>query len=170
MALLMALFHCSACAWTDVASTRESAQQDTAAVEKFREIIVDVQKKKGACFREQVCNSVYHRINECVVSKYPGKYKSVTVETADIDALYIRVLITRYDDGIFYARSTFSDLVTMRIDGEVTISEKKTNKTLAVFKVEKEYVSTLRSGLQKIGELEPEFAKEVIEGIAEKGY
>ncbi len=104
-------------------------------------------------------------------TKFSGRYISEK-STTDSDALYLYVLISRYDNG-----NPFPGVVVpgaLRMNGEVTLLDANMNK-LAEFKVSK---TSDRSDSDRsdssdrpptIEELEPEFVQEVVKGIFQQG-
>ena len=171
MALSMALLLCFGCAGTEVDNSWEMTPNNAAAFAKYREIIVDVQKRADMHLGKNVCKRLNQRIEDCIATEFPDRFLPVESKTALSRSLYLQVVITRYDNGSDFSTWSFQPPVNMLIDCKVTVSDWQTKKKLAEFEVSKTYDRTNSKGRSiSIGEFEHEFAQEVITAMTQQDH
>ena len=167
--LSMAIVLYSGCAAEKPVYRWKVPLQDTATLQRYREVLVDVRAKDGMRLPHGTQERLSQWITEYFAVEYKGTYIPVTHDEAGAGTLRAEVLITRYDDGIAFAATAFQAPGRMRIDGEVTLSDWQTKKKMAEFEMSQIYDRRSSYGrLTRIDELEPEFAQGVVAGITQR--
>jgi hypothetical protein len=168
--LSMALMQFWACAGTTAATYSWKTPPNAKEVlDKYREVVVVVQPKEGVSLVPAVRDRLNRQICELIKTESGGKYVPVAPGTAGPGTLGAQVFIARYDDGIAFSQYVFSGQVRMRIDGDVVLSDWQTKRMLAEFNVTKTLEwEKLYGTSNMIDDLEPEFARGVVAGIAQQ--
>lgn len=139
------------------------------AMEKYHQVRVNVSAGEGVQLPPSTRERLAVRISECFSSASGGKLMPVALDRTGEGTLDAQVSITRYDDGVLFARSSFREPESMNIDGEVILSDGLSKERLAVFGVSQTYDrSRTFAGLTTIDELEPLFAQGVVDGITQQ--
>lgn len=167
--LLVVAFLIAGCAGPRAAYNRKSPSKTQADLARYREVIVDVRVKEVVKLPQQVRDGVVRRISDYIKADFAGKFPTVTPDQAGPATLGARVFITRYDDGVALAQSTFSVQGRMHIDGGAILFDWQTKEMLAEFEVSRTCDwDNFHGAATRIDELEPEFARGVVAGIAQQ--
>ncbi len=159
----------SGCAGEMAAYDWKMPFKEPAVLEKYQWVLVNVQVREGFSLPEPTRERLASRINQYFRSMPGRKLIPVSLEGTGEGILNAQVVITRYDDGVLFARSAFREPDSMYIVGEVTLSDGQSKERLAVFDVSQTYDrSRTFGGLTTIDELEPQFAQGVVAGITQQ--
>ncbi len=168
--LLIAMLLSSGCAEEMAVYKWKMPLQDKAALEKYHQVLVDIQAKDGVRLPLTIRERLVLRINESFRKESNGKYTPITPDMAGSGTLGAQVFITRYDDGIVFTQLFNNVPLRMHIDGEVTLTDWQSKSKMLEFEVSQTCEKDQRvSSFNSIDELEPEFTRAVVAGIIQHG-
>lgn len=166
MVLLMVL--CLSGCGTEIAYTWKVLPKNNEVLAKYQEYVVEVHEKNGVHLSRQVSDRLTRSISDSIMAGCAGKYTPVSADHAGPRTLHTQIFITRYDDGHAFAVSTFRTTDSIRINGEVVLSDWQIREKLVEFEMRQSYdLRSMVGIIPRIEELEPDFAQKVAAGIAQ---